>query len=68
MVFTMPEQKQASTELPGFSLPKIFATISKRGAWKAMDDEEMGPHVHLFYLLIMVFVIAVIIGIVVFLI
>lgn len=61
----MPENKGTSTELPGFSIPKIFATISKRGAWKAMDDEAMGPHVHLFYLLIMVFVIAVVIGIVV---
>jgi len=61
----MPENKSAPSELPRFSLPKIFATISKRGAWKAMDDEEMGPHVHLFYLLIMVFVIAVVIGIVV---
>lgn len=64
----MPVNKAESTELPKFSIPKIFATISKRGAWKAMDDEAMGPHVHLFYLLIMVFVIAVIIGIVVMLI
>ena len=61
----MPENKDASSQLPSFSLPKIFATISKRGPWKAMDDEEMGPHVHLFYLLIMVFIIAVVIGIVV---
>ena len=61
----MPENKASPTQLPGFSIPKIFSTISKRGAWKAMDDEEMGPHVHLFYLLIMVFIITVIIGIVV---
>ncbi len=51
-----------ATQPPGFSLPRVWATIAKCGPFKAMDDEEMGPHVHLTYLLGLVFVLAMIIG------
>jgi hypothetical protein len=51
---------------PGYSLPKVIAAIKKSGPLKAMDDIEMGPHVHLTYLLIMVACIALIISAVVF--
>ena len=54
-----------SMEPPGYSIPGVIATIKKRGVLKAMDDEEMGPHVHLTYLLIMVGIIASIIAAVV---
>jgi hypothetical protein len=53
-------------EPPGYSIPKILATIKAKGVFKAMDDEEMGPHVHLTYLIIMVCILAGIIATVVF--
>lgn len=55
-----------ASQPPGYSLPRVWATIAKRGPFKAMDDEEMGPHVHLTYLLCLVFVLALIIGAVVY--
>lgn len=62
----MEESSSEDMEPPSFSLPKILKTIQEQGPIRAMDDVDMGPHVHLTYLLIMVFFIAVIVGIVVY--
>ncbi len=52
----------ASMEPPSFSIPRIIATVKEKGVFKAMDDEEMGPHVHLLFLLMMVTFIAIVIA------
>ena len=61
----MADATSDGMEPPGYSLPRILATIQEKGVVKAMDDQEMGPHVHLTYLLIMVAFIATVIGLVV---
>lgn len=62
----MAESSSENMEPPRFSIPQILKTIQEVGLLKAMDDDDMGPHVHLMYLLIMVFFIAVIIGFIVY--
>ena len=58
----MAKTKIEDMEPPGYSLPRILATIQEKGPLQAMDDQEMGPHVHLTYLLMMVATLALIIG------
>ncbi|MBN1389638.1 MAG: hypothetical protein JXA22_03240 [Candidatus Thermoplasmatota archaeon] len=54
------EEKQISETPPPFSLPKVFSTLREKG-FKAIDDPEQGPHVHLTLLLATVFVVSVLI-------
>jgi hypothetical protein len=61
----MADIESEDMQPPGYSIPKILATIQEKGPLKAMDDQQMGPHVHLTYLLIMVAFIASIIGLIV---
>lgn len=58
----MADAESEDMQPPGFSIPRILATIQEKGPLKAMDDQQMGPHVHLTYLLIMVAVLALVIG------
>jgi len=62
----MAESTSENMEPPKFSLPQILKTIQEQGPLKAMDDDDMGPHVHLTYLLIMVSFIAIVIGLIVY--
>ena len=55
------DQKELSETAPGFSIPKVISTISEKGFFKALDDPEQGPHVHLTFLLATIFVVSVLI-------
>lgn len=41
---------------PGYSLSKVFRTISRKGLLKSLEDPEQGPHVHLTLVLIIILI------------
>lgn len=49
---------------PKFSFKLMMATIRRKGIFNAMNDEEIGPHVHLTYLMIAVAIVAIIVSLV----
>ena len=55
------EPKALSETAPGFSIPKVFRTVREKGFFRALDDPEQGPHVHLTFLLMTIFVVSVLI-------
>lgn len=55
------EPKELSETAPGFSIPKVFRTVREKGFFRALDDPEQGPHVHLTFLLMTIFVVSVLI-------
>ena len=50
-------------EPPDFSIGAIISSFRTRGLLATMDDEALGPHVHLFLLLTIVLFLSIIIGI-----
>ena len=46
---------------PSFNIGEILETIREKGIRGAMDDTRMGPHVHLFVLLVIIFILTIII-------
>ncbi|MGA1822302.1 MAG: hypothetical protein ACMUIG_07230 [Thermoplasmatota archaeon] len=59
MMSSSSDDKQISRTPPSYSFGNIRKAIGRNGILKAMDDEEMGPHVHLTYLLITFLVVSV---------
>lgn len=53
------DEEQISRTPPPYSFRNIRKAIARKGFIKAMDDVEMGPHVHLTYLLITFLVVSV---------
>ena len=51
-------------EPPKVSIGSIIENFRTRGLVATLDDEVLGPHTHLFVLLSIVFLIAIIIGII----
>lgn len=49
---------------PVFSFGLLFASIQRRGLIETLNDEALGPHTHLLLLLSIVFLIAIIIGLI----
>ena len=46
---------------PSFNIGEILNTIKEKGLRGAMDDPRMGPHVHLFVILCIIFLVTIII-------
>lgn len=46
---------------PSFNIRDILDTIKEKGLRGAMDDPRMGPHVHLFVILCIIFLVTIII-------
>ncbi|HDD59992.1 hypothetical protein B6U83_01675 [Thermoplasmatales archaeon ex4484_36] len=46
---------------PSFNIGEILKTIREKGLRGAMDDPRMGPHVHLFVILCIIFLVTIII-------
>ncbi len=57
-------QPEVGSEQPDASIGSIIGTFRDKGIIGAIDDESMGPHTHLAFLLSLVFLLAIIIGIV----
>jgi len=55
------DPRELSETAPGFSIPKVWRTVREKGFFKALDDPEQGPHVHLTFLLATIFVVSVLI-------
>ncbi|MFW3146068.1 MAG: hypothetical protein ACMUIE_04575 [Thermoplasmatota archaeon] len=51
-------KRQISNTAPSYSIFKVFSTISEKGFLGALEDPEQGPHVHLTFLLITIFVVS----------
>ncbi len=62
------EDEGVGDEIPQFSIPRIIDTIKTKGPIGAYNDEEMGPHIHLSFLISAIAFIAFIITIVLFII
>ncbi len=57
-------ESELGDEPPEVSIGLIISTFRNRGIIEAMNDEILGPHIHLFFLLSIVFFITIIIGII----
>ncbi len=55
-------EQEIGDEPPEMSIGSIINTFRTRGIIDALNDEVMGPHTHLFLLLSIVLLIAIIIG------
>ena len=57
------DNPEIGDEPPEVSIGLIISTFRTRGIIAALNDEVLGPHNHLFFLLSIVFLITIIIGI-----
>jgi hypothetical protein len=57
-------ETEVGDEPPEVSISSIISTFRTRGIIDTLNDEVLGPHVHLFLLLSLIFLIAIIVGIV----
>ena len=60
---SMYTDTEIGDEPPEFSIKAIISSFRTRGLLATMDDEALGPHVHLFLLLMIIFSLSIIIGI-----
>ena len=51
---------------PEFSIGVLMSNFSTRGVFNTINDEALGPHAHLFVLLCIVFLLAMLIGVIAF--
>ena len=63
-IYTTSSEPEIGDEPPEVSIGAIISMFRTRGLLNTLNDEEFGPHVHLFFLLSIVFVITIIIGII----
>jgi len=51
-------------EPPEFSIGNVIESFSKRGLINTINDEVIGPHAHLLFLLFIILIIGIIVGVI----